>query len=379
MKKLKVAFCLRDMQIGGVESVLIRTLDKLSEYKNIDLSVITYVNVQEPVYVEYFKTHQNIKTFSMYPCSWLGTKLPHFLPIKLVAHGARGFYRWIKRSLFGMKKFKDIDVFIDYHDFGFYDEFKYIKHAKRIAWFHSSVNVFKERNFVDKLKRYDKTVVLTDEFINEFNKIYPNQNVNLVRIYNPIDVEQIKEKSNAKHTKIMGDYFCSVARLSGDKDILTLLKGFDLFWELHKKTDLKLVIVGDGGKATEYKNYAKKLKSANQIAFVGATQNPFIYMKDAKANILSSFGEGFALVLVESAAVGTLNIASSCQCGPREILLNGKAGLLFKPGNAEALAKCMNDVYTNKVDVNKMISESTKSLKRFDVDKIVKEIISLIS
>lgn len=378
MKKIKVAFCLRDMQLGGVESVLIRTIDKLAEYKNIDVSIITYAKIKEPVYVEYFKAHPNVKRYSIYPCSWLGTKLPRFFLTRVFVHLVRDVYRGIKQN-FVMRKFKNIDVFIDYHDFGFYDEFKHIKRAKKIAWFHSSINVFKERNFICKLKRYDKTVVLTDEFVNEFHKTYPSQDVNLVRIYNPIDIEQIKEKSKEKHKKITGDYFCSVARLSWDKDIITLLKGFDLFWGAHKSPDLKLVIVGDGKKADEYKAFANKLKSAKQIVFVGAKKNPFVYMKGAKANILSSFGEGFALVLIESAAVGTLNIASACHCGPREILLNGKAGLLFEPGNAEALAKCMNDVYTNKVDVKKMTDIATKSLQRFDADKVVKEIISLIS
>ena len=70
MKKIKVAFCLRDMQIGGVESVLIRTLDKLSEYKNIDISVITYVKIKEPVYVEYFKKHPDIKYYSSDGCDF---------------------------------------------------------------------------------------------------------------------------------------------------------------------------------------------------------------------------------------------------------------------------------------------------------------------
>lgn len=31
MKKIKIAFCLRDMQVGGVESVLLRTLDELQK------------------------------------------------------------------------------------------------------------------------------------------------------------------------------------------------------------------------------------------------------------------------------------------------------------------------------------------------------------
>ena len=39
----KIAFCLRDMQLGGVESVLIRTLDNFIADKNLDVTVVTYV------------------------------------------------------------------------------------------------------------------------------------------------------------------------------------------------------------------------------------------------------------------------------------------------------------------------------------------------
>ena len=84
-------------------------------------------------------------------------------------------------------------------------------------------------------------------------------------------------------------------------------------------------------------------------------------------------------VLTESMIVGTINISSDCKCGPREVLLNGKAGLLFEPGNIEQLAKCMDDIYNKKIDIKQMIMKATKSLNRFDADKIVDEIISLIS
>ena len=84
------------------------------------------------------------------------------------------------------------------------------------------------------------------------------------------------------------------------------------------------------------------------------------------------------LVLIESMIVGTLNISSDCKCGPREVLLNGEAGLLFEPGNIEQLAKCMDDVYNKKINEKQMITNATKSLNRFDADKIVYEIISLI-
>lgn len=378
MKKLHVAFCLRDMQLGGVESVLIRTLDKLSEYKDIDISVITYVNVKEPIFVDYFKKHSEIKVRVLYPCSWLSTKLPHFFVWRFFVHLLRDIYRNTKR-VFIKRHFKNIDVFIDYHDFGFYREFKHIKNSKKLAWFHSSINVFIKRNFIKKINNYDKVVVLTDEFMDCFNEIYSEQNDKLTRIYNPIDIADIKNKANEKIKAIKGKYFCSVSRLAGDKDIKTLLNGFDLFWNMDNQPDVKLIIIGDGGKKSEYESYAKNLKSSKQIIFVGAQKNPFAYMKNACANILSSLGEGLPTVMIESAVVETLNVASACQCGPREIVLNGRGGMLFEPGNADDLARCLTNVYNNNINIKQMINESIKALNRFDSDKIVKQIICLIS
>ena len=57
MKKMKIAFCVRDMKVGGVESVLIRTMDMLLKNRNIELYVITYVNIKEQVYLDWFKSH----------------------------------------------------------------------------------------------------------------------------------------------------------------------------------------------------------------------------------------------------------------------------------------------------------------------------------
>lgn len=377
MKKIKLAFCLRDMQMGGVESVLIRTLDELQKNKNLDLNVITFVDIKEKTYLEYFNEHKNIKLHSLYPCSWLSTQLPHFFVFRIGLHLIRDIYRGVKR-MFIMQRFKDIDVFIDYHDFGFAKELKKIKSAKKIAWFHSSLNVFIKRKFVNKLPVYDKVVVLTDDCKNDLQKLYPQYTNKIIRIYNPIDIKSIQIKAKEKNP-VKGKYFCCVSRLSGDKDIKTLLSAFDLFYNDNKKPDVKLIIIGDGYKAEEYKNYAKNLKSSKQIIFVGACKNPFVYMKNSVANILSSYGEGLPTVLIESVAVGTLNISSDCKYGPREILLNGCGGLLFEPGNVAQLSQCMTDVYNDKVNIKEMIQNSNKSLKRFDAKTIIKEIISLIS
>jgi hypothetical protein len=378
MTKLRVAFCLRDMQMGGVESVLIRTLNGLLKKQNIEILVISYVNITMPIYCKYFKDHPEIKMYSLYPCKWLGTKLPHFFIWRLIVHLMRDIYRNIKR-LFVMRKFNNVDVFIDYHDFGFNNELNHVKKAKKIAWFHSSINTFINRDFIKYMKNYDKLVVLTDDFKNDFIDRYKSFENKIVQIYNPIDIKDIIEKSKDKSEEFIPNCFCCIARLTPDKDIETVIRAFDLFWKNNKKPDIKMVFVGDGNWSARYQSIAKDLPSEKQFIFTGAKTNPFVLMKNACANILSSYNEGMGLVLIESMVVGTLNISSNCKYGPREVLLDGAAGLLFEPGNIEQLAKCMDDVYNKKIDIKYMTTNATKSLNRFDSDKIIDEIISLIS
>jgi glycosyltransferase involved in cell wall biosynthesis len=58
--------------------------------------------------------------------------------------------------------------------------------------------------------------------------------------------------------------------------------------------------------------------------------------------------------------------------------LDGKAGILFEPGNVNELSNAMSDVFHNRVNVNAMKKCATKALDRFDVTKISEQIINLI-
>lgn len=371
----KVAFCLRDMQLGGVESVLIRTLDNLIRDKDLDVTVVTYVNVTEPVFMDWFRRHPSVKRIVLYPSRVFGTKMPRFFLWRVIKHFCRDVYRFLRRCTVA-KKLSVFDTLIDYHDFGFAREFAKVGCAKKIAWFHSSLNVFVKRKFYRCLSGYDNVIVLTDDCAEDLRNMYPQYANKFVRIYNPIDVENIKKKSVAK-SKINGDYFCCVTRMSYDKDIKTVLNAFDSFWETHR--GVGLIMVGGGDKTNVFQNYVSALNSRKNIVFVGPQKNPFVYMKNAMANILSSYGEGLPTVLIESQVVGTINISSNCKYGPREILMDGRGGILFNPGDAQQLAQCMADVYDNKMDVKRMVAESSKALKRFDSMTIVKQIKSLIS
>ena len=62
-------------------------------------------------------------------------------------------------------------------------------------------------------------------------------------------------------------------------------------------------------------------------------------MKQTNLFVLSSKFEGLPNVLLESLVLKKFIISSDCRTGPKEILLNGKGGLLFKVGDYKMLEK----------------------------------------
>lgn len=376
MKKIKIAFCVRDMKIGGVESVLIRTLDELVKNKHLELFVVTYAKVKEPVYLDWFAAHPNVHLFTLYPSRWLGTDLAHFFLLRLMQHWCRDVYRWWLRVLHGLRGAGDIDLYVDYYNFSFNSEFKNVRKPK-IAWWHASINTFVSGKYIRYMKNYDMMVALTDGFTDEFKKIYPEYADKVMRIYNPLDLKSVAAASDVA-VRPRGKYFSCVSRLYADKDIPTVLRAFDIFWNQNNRPNVKLFIIGGGSFREKYEQLAGTLSAGKNIIFTGPLANPFGYMRGAMANILSSFSEGLPTVLVESAAVGRVNIASDCKNGPREILFDGAGGLLFRPGNADELAACMSDVYNEKIDVRKMQKLAREGLARFDADVISEQILALI-
>ncbi|MDA9629884.1 glycosyltransferase, partial [Candidatus Pelagibacter sp.] len=81
--------------------------------------------------------------------------------------------------------------------------------------------------------------------------------------------------------------------------------------------------------------------------------------------------EGLPNVLLEAQLFKKFIISSNCPTGPKEILLNGKAGNLFNVGNFKELSK-----YILQYDINKnknKIQLGFNNLKRFNFDQCMNE------
>ena len=82
-------------------------------------------------------------------------------------------------------------------------------------------------------------------------------------------------------------------------------------------------------------------------------------------------------VLLEAIVLKKFVISSKCPTGPREILLNGKYGYLFKIGDYKSLGKLI--LRYSKIKKNKKINEAYKSLYRFNFEKNCKKYLEAVN
>ncbi len=156
-----------------------------------------------------------------------------------------------------------------------------------------------------------------------------------------IDTKLIKQnqiQNRIIHKRIDVDrYYMSAGRLTKQKNFSYLIYEFKKF--LNEYPNEKLFIFGDGEERVKLSKIIKEEKIENSIFLMGHTTNIHLYMKNADTFILSSLWEDPGFVLVEAAYSNLFIISSNCKNGPREILSNGKGGLLFDNNKKEALSR----------------------------------------
>lgn len=360
--KPKLCFCLDQFIMGGVEKTAMVLLPELK--KHYDISLIVESKIKDPYFIEFFKA-QEIPVY----CT-NNEKPKSFFKRKYWKLWGRYANRNRYKHLF-----TNADLIIDYKNLWWADFLTNIKTPK-ISVFHGSFPVFQKWRIISRINSYDKIICLTNSFKQDFVNTYPEYKDKIEHIYNPFDFELVKEKSNHTTIQPKQKYFIAVQRLFEDKDVATVIKAFQIFSQEH--SDIYLYIVGDGPDREKLQSLANK----NQyIVFTGQIDNPYGLIKGAEALILSStkeVGEGFGNVLLEAQTLKTLAISSDVKSGPAEILMHGKAGILFPTGDEKALAQIMNNIVNDSINKELLIKTAYENLKRFGKEKSVSTLFNLI-
>jgi len=241
-------------------------------------------------------------------------------------------------------------------------------------------NPIKKLIYKTIMKLSSKIIVNSKEMKSEFKN---DLNLNSFLIYNPLDKKKILASSkkkinlsffnNKKYLKIL-----NIGRLTSQKDQMTLLKAINL---LKRKIKFKLIVLGQGSERERLENYIFNNGLNKSVKILSIKKNPYPIIKKTDLFILSSKYEGLPNVLLEAIVLKKLIISSDCPTGPREILQNGRGGILFKTGSYVDLYNKILSLNKNKKLNIQRIIYAYKSLRKYDykfnLNKYLKVIQSL--
>ena len=241
-----------------------------------------------------------------------------------------------------------------------------------------SNNFFKKKIYKMIISFADEIIVNSKEFQQSLKKYF---NVKSKCIYNPLNTSQLSKlalkvinKDNIKKKNCLN--LINIGRFTDQKNQLLILKSINF---LKNKIPLKLIMIGRGPNFNTLKNFIKEHNLQKSVTIKKNIDNPFPYLKQSDIFILSSNYEGLPNVLLEAQYFKKIIISTKCPTGPKEILLNGKAGIFFKMNNYKDLSNKI--IYVNK-NKKKLINKTLvgyKNLKRFDEKKNLRKYYEIVS
>ena len=170
------------------------------------------------------------------------------------------------------------------------------------------------------------------------------------------------------------NFFLVVGRLEKKKNIINLIRAFELFKSRRGVGDpFELVFVGEPGYGyDEMKRYFELSPYKEQMRQLGFLPDEEVapLMSQATAYLFPSWYEGFGIPNLEAMAVGTVLITSDIPAH-REIV--GDAGLLVPPGEPEAWAHAMESIVKDGTRRTELIAKERERVKQFSWEKTAQQ------
>ena len=171
-----------------------------------------------------------------------------------------------------------------------------------IGCWHSSfenyILLYDNDSIEKSLKVLDKTIVLSQHDKKMIKKRF---NVDVEYIYNFIDSNRVNNSS------LNNNVFLAVGRYSKEKGYDRLIKIFSCFNSYNK--NWKLYIVGDGPEKEKLQSLIDELKLSDKVILTGKTNNIDFYYNEASILLLTSYFEGFPMIVLEAMKYGLPIIA----------------------------------------------------------------------
>ncbi len=200
-------------------------------------------------------------------------------------------------------------------------------------------------------------------------------------LYNPVDIKLIsalkRQKTEPEHGEAFtGKTILSMGRLERQKNFKNLIYAFRNLRK-HYKEDVKLVIIGEGSLREELENVVERTGLRKKVFLIGKQHNIYKFLYHSDLFILPSIYEGMPNVVLEAMAVGVPVVASSLP-PLREVISDGKNGLLFETNNIKDMSKKILSLLTDTKKAEKIKGRAFKDIESYDIDRIGLQLMDIL-
>ena len=355
---------------GGATSKIIQLLNKIDK-KRFQIIYI-YLKKNAPL-----KLNQNIKIIKLKNQRTLSSffEIKNILSIYNQKKFKKKFFISNQNysnvlSYFLLKNFKNYkSILIERNhldELYFYDSFNdflkkfFIKLLMKLTYRHAHKLIGNTKKLSRDLSEFVYKKVLTIYSPTNFKQL-----IKLSKVYNPKNIKRDKSKIR----------LLSVSRFTKRKDLITLLKAFNIINSKYK--NIELILIGYGPELNKIKEYISNHNLKKKIFLISYKDNPYPYFLISDLYIMSSLYEGCPNSIIEATALKLPVISSNCNSGPSEILLNGKGGFIFKKKDHLELASKIELFIKNKKIFMKKMNLAKKNIFRFDEKGILKDYMNI--
>ena len=372
IKKIKVLFRLRSLEMGGVPRVVLDLLRNLPKDK-FDFTLMLNLYQGELV----TEIPKDIKLIVVEKGR---EQMSKNLFIQKIQLGLRRLkleiYDKFPAILYTLKVKEDFDIEVSPG----YAEFEMVlnspnKKSRKIGWFHTDVSYDTDKNRVMKrinlMKKFDWMIfgaAQTRQVIEDvYGVTYPKSSV----IYNVIKLPEVRKKAEEFQTDFeLRPTFISIGRLHHRKGYAELMR-------VHKRLlDQNLMhsiaVIGGGNEMENLKNQAKELGVEKTFLLLDSQKNPWPYVKAADYFVLPSKSESYPLTIGEVMGLHKPIISTNVG-GIPEMIEDGKDGILVNFDENE-IYEAMKKFLTDPDLVMKITNGTKNADEKFDENKIYQQV-----
>ncbi len=251
----------------------------------------------------------------------------------------------------------------------------YIYHIREFLDQDFGVTWYNQKQSTEKIGKANVIIAISDA-IKEYQKSKYIDKVNIIRIYNGLDIRKIKKREGEKKLQQNLIKLVITGRVCKAKNQFDAVRAIEILVSQYN-LNVKLYIIGYMGTdpyELDLNKYIIEHKLTNFIELKHFTNNPFEIIDKCDIGLTCSIAEAFGRVTIEYMMSGLLAIGSDSG-GTPELIHNNIDGFLYELNNSEDLAEKILWCINHPIEAQKIIENGVRNaVDNFSIKKTAKNV-----